>query len=340
MEILGIAIILVIVGGALNGTFAIPGRYVKSCTEDKMWFYLAFWAYLIVPFVTLYILYPPFIHALFQVNSSYILAAFFGGVVWGVGMIFCLLGFRYVGLSVTYAINIGMGTAGGSILPLILLHREKLHTTFGYVIILGVCIFVVGVIFASLAANVRDRGKIAIGSINHAKIGIICAVIAGIGSMTQGYVFAYATGGFLNTPYLQGASVLVRSNLPWVWIFLGAFFPNVIYFGLASRKKQNNFTVKTDIKGHIISQILIAIMAILFFECLILYGLAAGLIGSVGPIIAYPIFMVFIVLTSNFWGFKFGEWHGASKKARFLIGVAILALVLAVLLQGISARFQ
>lgn len=340
MEILGVAIIMVIIGGMLNGTFAIPGKFIKTLGEDRMWFYVSIWAYLVVPFVTLWILYPHFIHALFEVSPSYIVAAFVGGAVWGVGMIFCLLGFRYVGLSVTYAINIGMGTAGGSILPLLFMHRSKLNTMFGHIIILGVGIFIIGIIFAALAAKERDANKNSSSGKNHSKIGIMCAILAGIGSMTQGYVFAYSTSGFLNSPHLQHVSVLVRSNLPWIWIFLGGLFPNVIYFGIVARRKKAVTVCKSGLKGHIISQLLIIIMAILFFECLILYGFAAGLIGSVGPIIAYPIFMVFIVLTSNFWGFKFGEWHGASKKARFLICIAISVLVLAVILQGLSAKFQ
>lgn len=330
-----IAVGLVILGGALNGTFSIPGRYIKTMSNNKVWIYLSCWSYLIIPVATLWLINRECLWGLLEVPISAIIVALIGGFIWGLGMVFCILGFRTIGLSVTYAINIGLGTAGGALLPLLLFHRDKVVTLFGALVALAVFVFLIGVILATRAAKERDHVEKETVSTHTAK-GVMYAILAGLGSSAQGVAFSYATAFFVSSPTLQPFSLLVRSNLPWIWIFLGAFFPNIIFF-LYSYKKEEEFKGSNLLKDKIGDHLKIVTMGILFFECLILYGLSAGLLGSLGTVIAYPMFMVMIVLTSNFWGFFFHEWRDASKQAKGHIQWAIVILLVAVIIQTVAS---
>jgi len=81
-------------------------------------------------------------------------------------------------------------------------------------------------------------------------------------------------------------------------------------------------------------------MSILFFECVLIFGYASGLLGDFGPIIGFPIFMVFIILSSNFWGMKHGKWYGANQKTIKKMITSIFILKIAVIILATANAFQ
>lgn len=337
------AILLVIIGGFLNGSFPLPSKFITSISINKVWLYFSLWAYIIIPILTLWVFNNNYYLYYSKIPIHVLIAAFTGGIVWGIGMVFCLIALKHVGMSVTFGINIGLGTAGGSILPLIILHSDKLSSLFGTIIIFGFIIFILGVILTTIAAKIRDK-DIGLKSINknglNLAIGLCAAVLAGLGSMTQAFSFTYSVDFFQSSIDLSQLSLLTKSNMPWVIIFFGAFISNLLYFSYALIKEKANhekhiYSFKEKCKTHF----LIVLMAIMFFECIIFFGFSAAILGKLGPMISYPIFMIFIILSSNFWGFYFGEWKHSSYKAKGIMILAIIFLIFAVLLQTISYNF-
>ena len=73
---------------------------------------------------------------------------------------------------------------------------------------------------------------------------------------------------------------------------------------------------------------------------LYLYAKASQTLGALGPIIAWPLFMIFIILMSNFWGFSHGEWRGASRRAQAKILCAILLLIIAVIILMFASLYR
>ena len=55
------------------------------------------------------------------------------------------------------------------------------------------------------------------------------------------------------------------------------------------------------------------------------------MVGALGPVICWPMFMVCIILTSNFWGWRHGEWASAESKVKSLALKGVLLMVCAVL---------
>jgi len=337
MEIIITSIVLVIIGGALNGSFAIPMKHMPNIKEDKLWFVFSWWGFLIIPLITFFILDSNFIKIIFLVPPSYIIIPLLGGIFWGFGMIFMSLAFRYIGIGAVFVINIGIGTAGGALLPLVFIHPDKLFTTFGGLITIGVILFIIGVISASIAAKIRDKAANDKDmSSNHSIKGVIFSIIAGFTSAFQGFSYAYGASGYLTENLLSQHNSLLLTNLPWCLIFVGGFFPYMIYFLIQSKKKKAT-SQKSEYKISFINHILIVIMGLLYFECVIFYSKATLLLGALGPIIIWPIYMVFIVITSNFWGFMYGEWKGSPARSRKIILSAIGCQLIAVAVLAIAA---
>lgn len=337
------AVLLALIGGALNGSFAVPSKLINNTSKNQIWLHFSYWAYVIIPILTLFIFCSSFVIYYKYISIDVLLTLFIGGFIWGAGMICCLLAFKHVGISITFGINIGLATAGGSILPLVILNQSKLLTPFGIIIILSFILFIIGVTLVTIAARIRDRDIGASLDKNSSSfiIGIACSITAGIGSMTQAFVFNYGVSFFMKNPNLDSLSLLTRSNMPWVIIFLGAFIPNILYFKYSYNKEKKYLPKKDNkfsFKNFITEKIAIIAMAFMFFECIIFFSISGALLGGLGIIITYPIFMVFIILTSNFWGFFFKEWFHSSRKAKTYMFFAIAVLVIAVLSQT-SAYF-
>jgi L-rhamnose-H+ transport protein len=64
----------------------------------------------------------------------------------------------------------------------------------------------------------------------------------------------------------------------------------------------------------------------------VVHGAAAGMLGPLGPVVGWPIYMSGIILTSSFWGWTTGEWRGSQKRpVNFMlagIAVQIIAVVM------------
>ena len=78
------------------------------------------------------------------------------------------------------------------------------------------------------------------------------------------------------------------------------------------------------------------IMGLFWYGSLILYSKASILIGSLGPVVAWPLFMVLIILTSNFWGWRHREWAHCKQSVKNKVLVSISILIVAVLILGYS----
>ena len=81
-------------------------------------------------------------------------------------------------------------------------------------------------------------------------------------------------------------------------------------------------------------------MALLAFISLIVFSKTAISVGHLGSVIVWPIFMISIILTSNFWGWHQGEWQNAGKSAGGWQISSILFLILAVAALVVSAYFN
>jgi L-rhamnose-H+ transport protein len=79
-----------------------------------------------------------------------------------------------------------------------------------------------------------------------------------------------------------------------------------------------------------------AILTGLFwFAALGVYGQGAALMGSLGPVVGWPILLGLALIISNVWAMRAGEWTGSRGPFRLMLG-GVAVLIAACLLLGFS----
>jgi L-rhamnose-H+ transport protein len=84
--------------------------------------------------------------------------------------------------------------------------------------------------------------------------------------------------------------------------------------------------------------VLAAIMAVFWFRSTLLYGLAAGQMGTWGPILGWPLFTLLIVITATVLGMLTGEWKGCGPLPLRIQWTGVIVLVLAIFILADSSR--
>ena len=325
------ALLFAILAGAINGSFVAPINYIKT-SPIKVWFYFSFWGFVIVPLATFFLVDPQFYHLLFQVPLEAVLVPLVAGFIWGVGMICLSIALKYIGIAVAFVINIGIATAGGALIPLIFFPQQAVSALFMFLIVTAVVFLLAGVLYAGVAANQREKERRhnmqANSTHKTAMLAVLITVFAGISSAFQGAGYAYALSYYEALAPMMNKTFIL-AILPWFFVFLGGFTPYMLYFAILNIKRKDQ-QERLTLKSHL----LISLMAIMFFESTVSYAKASAILGALGPIIAWPLFMIFIILVSNLWGVKYKEWQGASKASKakmiFAIGLLILAIIILV----------
>ena len=82
------------------------------------------------------------------------------------------------------------------------------------------------------------------------------------------------------------------------------------------------------------------IMGLCVFGSMVIYSKASQIIGELGPVVGWPLYMIFIILTANFWGYIHGEWKGVSKRVAFVMFSGIALLVVAVVNLAIGSYLR
>jgi len=106
-----------VVAGVMNGSFALPTKYIKTWRFEHIWLNYAIWAFVILPWLTLFVLYPQVgqIYKMMSPQTGLILLV--GGFLFGAGQVCFALALNAIGLGLGFIINIGLGTALGFLLP-------------------------------------------------------------------------------------------------------------------------------------------------------------------------------------------------------------------------------
>ena len=346
INVLVTALILTIIAGFINGSFATPTKYMGKWKPETTWFIFSFSGMLILPLITIFILDPNIISILRQTTFyPTILTIIIGGVAFGIGQICFALAFRLIGLGLNFVVNISIGTACAALVGLV--QNPKLFGTgYSYLQILGVIIFIIAVIIGTVAGAARDKNKKANGIKEHTEdkshiktgyvvLGIILAVIAGIGSACQGASYVLANPAIVKVAETSGASGLAANTIAWVILFSFAFVPYMLYFLFLNIKNRSFGGLAASGSGKYWFYIIL--MGIGYWGSLVVFSGANSIIGGkLGPTIAWPLFMVFIILTSNFWGWVSGEWKRAGAIAITRIWFSIILFIIAIVVFSYS----
>jgi L-rhamnose-H+ transport protein len=238
------------------------------------------------------------------------------GAGFGLAQVFFGLGIAALGLSLNFAIAIGISTALGSIVPLVFLESDLILTPKGEMILLGVAIVIAGIVVSAVAGRLKESHTAERELRSTEKpmsfgMGLLMCILAGLGSPLNNFGLAFGKP-LVERAAILGASPIYETNVIWAPLLTASVVPYLIYCAYLWRK--NRSLGLFGASGTAVNWILGIVMAVLWMASLEVYGAAATSMADLGPILGWPLFMSVIIIASNIWGFATGEWRGCGRK--------------------------
>ena len=334
---LTVGLLLVVLAGMLNGSFAAPMKRMTDWRWENSWLTFAVSGLVVIPWAIALATVPQLGSVYTGVSTAALMKVLLFGVLWGVGATLFGLGINRVGLALGFALILGITASFGSLLPMAILHPDQLTTRRGISLIVGTLVMALGLVFLALAGRARERDTRGNeGQRSGFTVGLIICVFSGIFSSMLNFSFVF--GDELRSHALHlGASSAMAANPIWALAVSGGFLANFLY---CVKLLNKNRTWGVFRQGNAQVHWLLGIaMGMLWFGGTLTYGVGASIMGTLGGIIGWPIFMTVDIIAALFWGVVSGEWKGARRRALDYnwAGVAILLFAIAIISAGGAA---
>ena len=337
---IGWGLMLVFVGGVVNGSFAAPMKRLSAWRWENIWLIYSLSGLLILPWIIGLSTVPHLGGVLQQSSVAVLVKVALFGFAWGIGGIMFGQGIARVGLALGFAVILGITATFGSLLPLVILHPDQLGSRQGLGLIAGTLIMALGLVFLALAGKRREREqapRTANSERSGFALGLMICILSGVFSSMANFAFVF--GEEIHQLSLNaGASPAMAGNSIWALAISCGFLANAGYCVYLLNKNHTwaVFFEKSVGAGYPMGATL---MGVLWYGGLVVYGMGADALGSLGGIVGWPVFMSVDIITGILWGFFGGEWKGASRTALTycLAGIAILFLAIGVISFGNAA---
>lgn len=336
-------LLLIAVGAFTAGSFAIPFGNVKGWKWESYWLIYSFGAYILFPLAACLIFAPQFISVYKGMDISVLSKVFISGIVYGVGNLSFGLSLRYLGISLGYALALGLMLAIGTLVPPALDGRlyEMFNGTGGLLLILGVSVSCIGIALSGWAGFIKDRlisdseKQKSVTEFNLTK-GILAALLVGV------------TGSAMSLGFEQGipvAEYAAKSGIDPLFVTMpvmllllsGTMVTTIFYcFWLGARNRSLGEYSALKPASQLLRNYLFSIIAgLLWFSQFILFGMGKSKMGKF-TFTSWGILMALTIVCATLWGLYRKEWKGAPVRIYVLMVIALVIIIAASFLIGIS----
>ncbi len=339
----GLGILVILTGSTANSAFGLGLKFTRSWKWEHIWLLFSVTAMILIPWLLGFLTIESLFAVLAASEARDLLLVFLFGMGWGVGSVLYGLALKMVGLTLSYAIVMGLTAAVGTMAPFILLHWDDFLTVKGMVICAGVLLVVVGVLLSAWAGKLREEspGRLqdpAEGSETAAKkitraapllLGLLVAALSGILSPMLNLSFAYGIK-LADQAVLLGTSPSMASNVIWVVALSAGFLVNAGYCVYLIVKGRSWHIFRRQPFHYGVG----AAMGILWVCGVVTYGIGGSMLGDLREVIGWPMASAMSIIAATVWGALSGEWTGASRQSMAVMGVSILVLSASMFLIG------
>ncbi len=334
---IGWGLMLVLLGGALNGSFVAPMKRLAKWRWENIWLIYVITGLMIAPWLVAVGTVPHLGSIYHQASWSVLANVILYGFAFGIGVSLYGFGVTRIGLALGIPVIQGVNTAFGSLLPLAVLHPDQFHTHRGLALMVGTLVMIVGLVSLSLAGWIRER-KQNPGAAGPARsgfaVGLVVCILSGIFSSMFNFTLVF--GDELKQRALAaGASPAMASNAIWALAIGSGFIANAAYCIYLLNKNRTWGVYLSKGTGTVYCLVGV-LMGVVWFVGVILYGMGARALGPLGGIVGWPVFMSTVIIAGVIWGIASGEWKGSSRAsmAYCLVGLGILFLAIVVIARG------
>jgi L-rhamnose-H+ transport protein len=322
---------LTIVAGVLGGSVLAPIKRMRRWPFHNSWAVYSLWAYFIMPWVVGFATVPGLLSIYPQVSLRTALICGLSGFGWGFAVVLFGVAVNLAGLTLASAIIYGASVAVGSLSPLLISHPERLATAQGALIVAANAVMVAGIVLSALAGKVRDSGggeRAAAGTADPRRFarGLAASLAAAILSSLFNIALAYGSE-FNRLAIAAGASPWNAANAQWAFTVSFGYLPNLAV-SLVVLRRERAWRIYSE--GPASHWIWPPLMGFMWIGGTALYGSGAGALGSLGPVIGWPIYMSMMIIAGSFWGWLTGEWEHAPRRALVLLAGGIVVQIVAI----------
>jgi L-rhamnose-H+ transport protein len=331
-----VGLVLIIIGGFMQGTYYLGLKWAHPWRWENIWLTYALFALVIMPIVGTLIAVPRLAEAFQLAPSGALAKVFLYGAGWGVGSVLSGLGVDRVGLAMGVSVLIGIAAALGALIPLVVNTPELVFRPKGLMIILSVVVLLAGVALVGVAGKKRDASRPSqnvSGQKGSFTVGLLICVFSGIFSCMLNLAFTFSKP-VAQAAVVGGASIGGSQDFVWMVALVGGFIANGVYTGYLLRRNRTwkNFAMPKSSRVALLG----IVMAALWYGGVLLYGRGAGIMGEMGTVAGWPVFMATMIIFSTIWGFLTGEWKGSSGQAKRYMLAGLIVLIAASGLSGIA----
>ena len=336
-------ILLIATGAFSAGSFAVPFGKIKGWQWETYWMVYSLGAYIIMPLLACFIFAPDFLTIIQSTPRETIVLVFILGAVYGVGNLSFGLSLRYLGLSLGYALSLGLMLAIGTLIPPIIDGRLKvmIESSGGNLLLAGIAVAAIGIAFSAWAGIAKDKSVAqekkleSIGEFNLVK-GILAALLVGVtgSAMALGFEQGLPISGVAE---LSGIDPLF-SMMPVYLVLLSGTFVSTLFWCFFLGFKNKSVKDYARAKNHktlLLNYGFGLLAGLLWFSQFIFYGMGKSKMGPF-TFTSWGILMALTIGFASIWGLIRGEWKGVSLRIYLIMALSLLILIAASFMIGIS----
>lgn len=329
---------LIAIGAFSSGSFSIPFGKTRGWAWENYWLIYSLFAYVLVPIVACVVFCPGFMDVLSGVPSGTLAWIFLLGIIYGICNLTFGLSLRYLGLSLGFALSLGLMMILGTIIPPAIDGRlaVMLQQSGGTMLIVGLLVAAVGVALSGYAGYRKDKaaGPEANSELNFGK-GLILAFFVGITGASQS--LGIEQGSSISSSLVASGIDPLFQTLPvFLLMFSGSFVATALWCLFLS-KKNKNLKAFTETKDIAISKnyLYCGLAGFLWFVNFIFYGMGKSRMGEFS-FTAWGILMSLTIVSATLWGLYRGEWKASDLKTKGWMYAGLAVLIAASFIIGMS----
>jgi L-rhamnose-H+ transport protein len=312
MELL-FGLVLVVLSGGMAGTALTPIKFMRGYRFENYWLIHSLTGTVVLPWLLAYCAVPDLSKVYASVPALDLIRPPLFALSWGIASTLGGLCVVRIGLSLTYALIIGIGAAAGTLVPLAYFSPQIFGSVPGTVIVGGVAVMIAGLVLVTKAGRARERMEKAKAPQVPRRsylAGISMATLAGILSTGLNFSFAFSQN-LVAAARNTGASESSATYPVWAIAMLGGMVPNISYAlaGCVRNQSWRQFTA-TLIPDLPLGML----MGTLFIGSTTVYGLGAVQLGALGTSVGWGIMQIVQIVVGNLGGFFTGEWKSAGPE--------------------------
>ncbi|MGA2408586.1 MAG: L-rhamnose/proton symporter RhaT [Bacteroidales bacterium] len=336
---------LIAIGALSAASFYVPFNKVRNMAWEVYWLIAGLFSWIVVPVIIALVTVPSLFKLYGTMPVGDLFWPFLFGLLYGFGGLTFGLSMRYLGLSLGYALTLGIIAVFGTLIPPLINGKisEMFSSTGGQITLAGIGITVLGIILTGRAGIMKDRllsEEMKTKTIRefNLKKGALVALFAGI--MSACFAFGIEAGRPISEKAVSmGVNPLWRQNPVYVIMLVGTFITNVIWciiLGVKNKTLGDFFkaTPLVLIKNYLFS----ALAGTLWYVQFLLYGMGESKMGRFS-FAAWSILMALSIVFSTCWGIYRNEWKDSGKRISTILIIGLIVLVIASFIIGLAGRY-